>query len=186
MTNEWKSDAVAPITVIDTLPDGFTYAGTAGTGWYCEAVPGAGSPAGDVVTCILGEDLDPDPRQDPLPAGATAPLLSLLVSIDPTVTEGTYSNNAEVRTRTTEVTLENNSDSVPIDVGEQADLSIIKSHTGAARVGDQLTFTLEVSNAGPSVARDVVVTDELPKGLTYVVAEGATGRSGRALRPPPW
>ncbi|HYO84965.1 MAG TPA: isopeptide-forming domain-containing fimbrial protein [Dermatophilaceae bacterium] len=176
VTNEWKSDAVAPITVIDTLPSGFTYAGAAGTGWYCAAVPGAGSPpTGDVVTCILGEDGNPDPRQDPLPAGTTAPLLSLLVSIDPTVTEGTYSNNAVVSTRTTEVTLDNNDDSVPVDVGEQADLSIVKSHTGAARVGDELTFTLKVSNAGPSVARDVVVTDKLPTGLTYVSAEGATG-----------
>ncbi len=127
VTNAWKSDAVAPIKVVDTLPAGFTYAGNAGTGWYCDHVPGAGSPAGDVVTCILGEDLDPDPRQDPLPAGATAPLLSLLVSIDPTVTEGTYSNNAEVSTRTSEVTLANNTDSVPVDVGEQADLRSLRS-----------------------------------------------------------
>ena len=59
VTNEWKSDAVAPITVIDTLPAGFTYAGTAGTGWECSAVPGSGSPAtGDVVTCILGDGHD--------------------------------------------------------------------------------------------------------------------------------
>ena len=29
VTNEWKSDAVAPITVVDTLPAGFTLAGVA-------------------------------------------------------------------------------------------------------------------------------------------------------------
>ena len=172
VTNEWKSDAVVPIKVIDTLPAGFTYAGTAGTGWDCSAVSGSGSPAtGDVVTCILGDGT----TQDPLPADATAPLLSLLVSIDPTVTEGTYTNNAVVSTPTTEVTKDNNRDSAPVDVGEQADLSIIKSHKGAARVGDELTFTLEVSNAGPSVARKVVVTDTLPTGLTFVSATGETG-----------
>ena len=91
------------------------------------------------------------------------------------MTLGTYTNDAVVSTPTSEVTLDNNDDSAPVEVGERADLSIIKSHTGAARVGDELTFTLEVSNAGPSVARDVVVTDELPKGLTFVSAAGATG-----------
>ena len=44
VTNEWKSDAVAPIKVMDTLPAGFTYAGTAGTGWGCSAVPGPHRP----------------------------------------------------------------------------------------------------------------------------------------------
>ena len=33
VTNVWTSDAVAEVTVVDTLPAGFTYAGTAGTGW---------------------------------------------------------------------------------------------------------------------------------------------------------
>jgi uncharacterized repeat protein (TIGR01451 family) len=53
-------------------------------------------------------------------------------------------------------------------------------------VGDDLSFTLTVANAGPSEARRVVLTDTLPTGLTFVSATGAGWtwrRRRRRLRP---
>jgi uncharacterized repeat protein (TIGR01451 family) len=58
-------------------------------------------------------------------------------------------------------------------VVQVADLSITKTHAGQAHIGDDLTFTVVVSNAGPSEAREVVVRDPLPTGLTFVSATGS-------------
>ena len=67
---------------------------------------------------------------------------------------------------------ENNTATDVVDAGTSANLSIVKSHNGSARIGDPLTFDMAVHNAGPSAATGVVVTDGIPTGLTYV---GATG-----------
>jgi uncharacterized repeat protein (TIGR01451 family) len=52
-------------------------------------------------------------------------------------------------------------------------MSIVKSHTATAHIGDPLTFSLAVRNDGPSTATDVVVTDHIPTGLTYQDAAGS-------------
>lgn len=54
-----------------------------------------------------------------------------------------------------------------------ADLSISKTMTPATpAVGDQVTFTLTVTNHGPAAATGIVVSDLLPAGLTYVSDTG--------------
>ncbi|MFV0317234.1 MAG: VWA domain-containing protein [Microthrixaceae bacterium] len=54
-----------------------------------------------------------------------------------------------------------------------ADLSVAKSaNVEEINSGDQVTYTLTVSNAGPSTATDVTLTDELPEGLSVVSVEG--------------
>ena len=40
------------------------------------------------------------------------------------------------------------------------------------KVGDQVTFTLTINNAGPSTATGVEVTDQLPDGYTYISDSG--------------
>ena len=67
----------------------------------------------------------------------------------------------------------------PVLVTQSADVRIAKTHTGAVRVGDDVTFHLTVFNRGPSDARDVVVTDPLPAGLTYVRRPARTGPAAR-------
>ena len=50
-----------------------------------------------------------------------------------------------------------------VPVGYRADLAITKKHDPAkVRIGDITEFTLQVSNAGPSAAHRVVVTDPRP------------------------
>ena len=69
---------------------------------------------------------------------------------------------------------DNNDATADVEVAETADLTIVKSHTGPGLVRGQVTFTLAVSNAGPSAANEVTVEDSLPAGLTLasVSADG--------------
>lgn len=50
-----------------------------------------------------------------------------------------------------------------------ADLSMVKTNDATAvTADDQATFTLEIANAGPDPAQDVVAVDLLPIGLSFV------------------
>jgi uncharacterized repeat protein (TIGR01451 family) len=64
-------------------------------------------------------------------------------------------------------------DSQPAPVVNDADLRIEKSDTPDPVVaGENLTYTVTAFNDGPDIALDVVVTDTLPAGVTYVSDTG--------------
>lgn len=166
--NAGPSDAAADVIVTDTLPVGMTYVSSAGSAWTCTAAPADAS--GQQVTCLLADGAS-------VPAGTDAPPLSLTTQVDSAVNpddlaDGKLTNHAAVTSPTDDPHPANNDDSDAVPVTTSADLSIVKTHTGSARVGDPLEFTLEVANAGPSVARSVKVTDTLPRGLAFVSASG--------------
>ena len=56
------------------------------------------------------------------------------------------------------------------------DLAVVKTADQATfTVGTEATYTLVVSNKGPSTATDVVVTDTLPAGLSLVSIDEPSG-----------
>jgi uncharacterized repeat protein (TIGR01451 family) len=60
--------------------------------------------------------------------------------------------------------------------GDSADLSVTKTvNTPRPNVGNQITYTVTVNNAGPSVATGVALTDRLPVGLEFVSATPSQG-----------
>jgi uncharacterized repeat protein (TIGR01451 family) len=64
-------------------------------------------------------------------------------------------------------------------VAVDADVSIVKSGPALVQNGSNMTYTLDVSNAGPATATNVVVTDPLPAGTTFVSASaGCTESAG--------
>lgn len=56
-----------------------------------------------------------------------------------------------------------------------ADLAIVKSGGGTATLGSTVTFTITVTNGGPTIATGVEVQDPLPTGLTHVSATASQG-----------
>lgn len=114
-----------------------------------------------------------------LSSGETA-TATVTVSVD-TLTDGVISNAASVQDLSAvgENNTANNAATADVTVVAEADLGVVKAvSTNASQVGGALTYTIDVTNSGPSTASNVVVTDTLPVGVTFV---SGTGPSGEVL-----
>ncbi len=142
------------VTVTDTLATGFTFVSGPGTDSSptCSAV-------GQVVTCSEAD----------LVANETVTFLIETASDSDLL--GEVSNAASVDADTPDPDEENNSTEVSDTVAPQADLSLTKvATTEAATAGENISYTLTVSNAGPSDAQNIVINDVLPANTTFVPA----------------
>jgi uncharacterized repeat protein (TIGR01451 family) len=96
-----------------------------------------------------------------------------------TTTDGTLTNEASATSDTVDPDSGNNSASEETTVnpaaGPEADLAVSKSEAvDPVTVGDDVTYMVNVSNNGPDTAQNVVLTDNLPGGVTFVsVTPGA-------------
>ena len=108
--------------------------------------------------------------------GQTA-TLTVVTTVNPNVALNTQIvNNASVTTTTLDMVTTNNSAASTITVCTNADLSIVKTvNQNSVQAGNQVTYTLTVTNNGPSVSSGVVVTDNLPTGMTLVSATPSVG-----------
>jgi uncharacterized repeat protein (TIGR01451 family) len=66
----------------------------------------------------------------------------------------------------------NRAEVVLLDTAQRADLAITKSSAPAPNVGQNVTYTLTVTNNGPNNATGVEVNDFPPLGTTYVSDDG--------------
>jgi uncharacterized repeat protein (TIGR01451 family) len=137
-------------TVTDTIPTGLTPTAAAGTGWTCTI-------SGQLVTCTRSGNLAP---------GASYPNITINVSVLQTA-PSTVVNTATV-SNAGDLDPLNNTATDTATVVASSDMAIVK--TGAPNPvaqGAALTYTLTVTNNGPSNATNVTVTDTLPSGVTY-------------------
>lgn len=84
-----------------------------------------------------------------------------------------------------------NSNTITTTINKKVNISAVKSATAALFAGENISYTLEVKNSGPSDALNLLVTDQLPAGILNVswttsttgtasLISGGTG-SGAAL-----
>ncbi|MEN3009926.1 MAG: Ig-like domain-containing protein, partial [Candidatus Bipolaricaulaceae bacterium] len=84
---------------------------------------------------------------------------------------GTLENTAWVTSSARDPNPGNNQAVEPTTVVSVADLAIAKRATvGMVTAGELLTYVLEVSNAGPSAAQQVVVTEDYPEWFAFLEA----------------
>ncbi|MCP4594411.1 MAG: DUF11 domain-containing protein, partial [bacterium] len=146
VSNAGPSDA-QQVVVTDTLPAGVTFVSTNG----CVEDPYG------VPTCTLGT----------IPADSSTQY-SIVVTVD-SGTIGMITNQASVTSSTFELSPGDESTFQKTTVTSAADLAITKMDSSdPLAAGADLTWTVTVNNAGPSDAQQVVVTDTLPAGVTFV------------------
>lgn len=149
------------VVMTDTLPVSATLVGVSTTKGACSR------PAGQVI-CSLGT----------LNKNGSA---RVTIITRPTAA-GVITNTATASTTSAETNLANNTASATTTINSLTDLSITKTDvTDPVYVGDRLGYTIAVSNAGPSNATGVVVTDTLASSLTFVSASPGCILSGRTL-----
>ncbi|MGJ0906503.1 SdrD B-like domain-containing protein [Clostridium botulinum] len=99
-----------------------------------------------------------------LPAGETRNIL-IRGTVSPSAT-GIISNTAEVSSTTEDPNPSNNTSTVDVEVVPSADVSVTKTAApNPVAPGEILTYTINVSNAGPSNAQNVVLTDAIPASI---------------------
>ncbi len=85
-------------------------------------------------------------------------------------------NTATVTTTTFDIDSTNNSDTETTAVIAQADLSLTKTVSNPTpNVGEQVTFTVTLTNNGPNQTTGIEVTDVLPAGLSNVAVTASNG-----------
>ena len=155
LTNAGPSSAAA-VTLEDELPAGTTFVSLeAPPGWTC-TTPAVGS--GGTVSCEI-DTLDP-----------ISEIFTLTVLFDVGLTPGTIVTNvATASSETPEGNQGDETGSASSTVGPpEADLSLLKSGTPDFVPQDSdLTYTITVINGGPGDASTVLLSDLLPKGVTF-------------------
>lgn len=152
------------LTVTDYLPNGVVLQDVHGTGWTCDS-------SGQEITCTLPS----------LAISATSAELSIEVVVGPET--GWINNIATVTSYNLELSFGDN-EQVELTKVAWPDADLGLSMTGGpdpVAAGDDITYALTVSNAGPSEALNLTVTDTLPVGATYQSASGdgwTCGESG--------
>lgn len=109
--------------------------------------------------------------------GALANNASATLSVTFTVqSSGSYSNQATVTADELDLNSSNNTSVITLFPRvPTSNLRITKeANNYTPMVGDQVTFTLTAYNSGPYNATNVLVTDQLPSGLTYQSHSGGT------------
>ncbi len=73
----------------------------------------------------------------------------------------------------------NDTDTADIDISARADIAVTKTvNPASVPAGQNLTYVITTPNNGPSRADNVVITDTLPLGVTFISATPSTGVCG--------
>ena len=160
LSNGGPSQATG-VTVLDQLPAGVSFAAFSATQGSYNSATGIW----DVGTMVSDS--------------------SVRLTLTGTVTTpGTKVNTAQVQTADQPdansipgngIETEDDQDSVTIEV-PQIDLELTKTaDKSSVAVGDQVVFSLDLINRGPSDATGVVVADSLPTGISFVSSDATLG-----------
>jgi uncharacterized repeat protein (TIGR01451 family) len=158
-------DAATTTTVTDTLPDGVFFVGGTTT-------QGTIDQSGSTITINVGT----------LAKDATATITLTIVSPSSVPSGGTMVNTAKVTSDARDDNPDNDTATVTSTVVQGVDLRLTKVvQPGTGSLGSTVSFILTVTNRTAVAATDIVLTDILPAGVTFVSAatsQGTVSHSG--------
>jgi uncharacterized repeat protein (TIGR01451 family) len=164
LTNNGPNPATT-VSLTDALPANTTFVSTAqnsGPAFSCTN-PTVGT--NGTVTCTNAS----------LASGATA-TFTITAAVSASAPLGTLNNTANATTTSTDPTTPNTSTAGTIITSGNADVSVVKTAApGPYGTGNNLTYTIAVTNGGPTAAANVTVTDAIPAGATFVSATPTQG-----------
>ena len=148
------------ITVTDTIPAGLKLDSVSGNGWTCA------TGAGQAITCTSAAVLNKGDHASPITVHTTA-----LAAGIPSVFNSAVVNTPD------DSNPNNNESHITVQVTKlpAPDVTIKKDATPSVAVGDDITYTLTVSNASTEdTDKTVTMTDTLPAAVAFKsVAPGA-------------
>jgi uncharacterized repeat protein (TIGR01451 family) len=159
LTNSGPSDA-ATVTLTDVLPANTTFVSLNAGGFTC-TTPAAG--ANGTVSCTAAT-LAPSSNS-----------FTLVLDVSPSAT-GAVSNTATVTAGTSDPNGSNNTVTETDTLAAASDLSVVKTSPQSSYTpGGTITYTIVLTNAGPSDAATVTLTDALPASTTFASLTAAGG-----------
>jgi uncharacterized repeat protein (TIGR01451 family) len=167
VTNNGPSDA-ASVSWTDAVVSPLTFVSLTQT-----SGPAFGCTAGGTITCTIAT----------LSAGATATFSLVLHVPASTAPGGTVSNTAVVSASTSDPESDNNQSTASATVTTSADAGVVKTGPASVHAGTNITYTVTVTNAGPSDATTVSLTDTVPAGTTFVSENQTSGPTFTCLTP---
>ncbi|MBX3010173.1 MAG: DUF11 domain-containing protein [Caldilineaceae bacterium] len=178
--------ALTTVTVSDTLPSGFTYASSTLAAIGASRTATSEPTIGDTIPTWGAWTINP---------GGTV-TVTLVADIASSVAAGVYDNTAYARSDQTSLVNDDGTaaqdDNTPpgrdpendedVTVTTVADLAVAKyDNPDPVVAGTTLTYTIVVTNYGPSDAQDVVITDTLSADVALVSAVGCTVNGNRVV-----
>lgn len=149
------------VTLTDTLPSGVSF------------VTATLQPTSYTPLKWYWDSLNPNARRD----------IQLTVKVEPSAPD-ILTNTATIRGNQRDPNPSNNNSQVWTYVVKKADLRVgLSDSEDPVMAGQELTYTLVVSNSGPSDALGIIVTNTLPSGTSFL---RGTPRQGDSLNPLTW
>ncbi|MBB4108686.1 beta strand repeat-containing protein, partial [Pedobacter zeae] len=169
ISNNGPSDATA-VNIADVIPTDITNVSWTALANGAASITSGASGSGNNVAVV---------GNIPFASGNTI-TINVVGTINPAFA-GNISNTASAKIGTGGTPV--NSPTVTTVVAKQTNLSVIKSGPATLSAGLPISYTIEVTNAGPSNASGTVITDAIPAAIQNVtwsttVSNGATVSAG--------
>ena len=161
-----STETATNVDVTDPLPSGETFASQSQGSGPSFTLSNTGNSISDTIAALL--------------PGASQ-TFTIVAYVPSSTASGTiFHNQAGVNWNENEDSGNDNPGSatspiVPTTVETSADLGITKSATPVILDGGNITYSITVTNSGPSNAQSVQMTDPLPGGTVFVSDSGAAG-----------